>query len=186
MVKTKSVFYYNIKIEQDEIRFQAELPNHSDINLSKDNGKEHVYENVKEYILTDTPKSFGKPVMFTAYKDTNLMHDTTTRKSVISITHMNNKTSISIQPKVQAATLGSQFITETSNTNKMSKQYVPPGHLQKKHLLPGHLLPVCFQVIYRKSICCRVTCCRFASRSLTEKALATGSLAASSLYTILY
>ena len=101
MGRTKSVFCFNTKMVQDAIRFQTELPNHSDIKYNKDNGKDHVYENVKEYTMTDTPKLFEKLVMFTAYKDTNLMHDTTTRKSVISITHMNNKTVIGIYPNKQ-------------------------------------------------------------------------------------
>ena len=48
MGRTKTVFCYNTKMEQDAIRFQAGLPNHSDIKYDKDNGKEYVYENVKE------------------------------------------------------------------------------------------------------------------------------------------
>lgn len=76
---------------------------------------------------------------------------------------MNNKTSISInsnkQPKVQAATLGSQFITETSNTKQNEQTtctagslctccrvtlHLLPGLLLPGHLLPGHFTPLCY------------------------------------------
>ena len=123
MDRIKRVFCYITKMKHGALRFRTELPDYSDIPESVYDWEKSIYGKVEEGIPHDIPEPLGKPVIFTAYEDANLMHDITTGKSVTGNIHLVNKTIIDTyskkQPVVQTATYGSEFMAARTTVEQI-------------------------------------------------------------------
>ena len=94
MDRIKRVFCYITKMKHGGLRFRTELPDYSNIPESIYDWEKSINGKVKECIPHDIPMPLGKPVIFTAYEDANLMHDVTTGKSITRNIHLVNNNNI--------------------------------------------------------------------------------------------
>ena len=74
----------NGEVTWEPLRFRTELPDYSDIPESVYDWEKSIYGKVEECIPHDIPKPLGKPVIFTAYEDANLI------KQSLTLTPRNN------------------------------------------------------------------------------------------------
>ena len=143
MDRIKRVFCYITKMKHGALRFRTELPDYSDIPESVYDWEKSIYGKVEECIPHDIPKPLGKPVIFTAYEDANLMHDITTGKSVTGNIHLVNKTIIDTyskkQPVVQTATYGSEFMAARTTVEQIIDLRTTFRYLGVKVLGPTHM-----------------------------------------------
>ena len=101
-------------MNHDAVRIRTDKIEYSNLINIEFDWSRSIYGGMEEIIPSDAPKPLEKPVTFTHYVDSNLMHDMATGRSVTGILHLINKTPVDWYSKKQAtvetATYGSEFV----------------------------------------------------------------------------
>ncbi len=124
LTRVQRIVGFLAKFRQAAIRLRTERPEYLSNIPDKEYDWEHtVYHGAEEQVPHDAPTPLGKVVDTVSFVDANLMHDTTTGRSVTGILHMLNKTLIDSfskkQNTVETSTYGSEFVAARTATEQI-------------------------------------------------------------------
>ena len=108
----KRLYSYLRNYKKTLIKFRTEIPNYEMYEIESTTWY-CVYHPCSDHIPTDAPEPRGKSVLTTTFKDSNLLFDYMTGRSVTGIIHMMNNTPIDWfckkQNTIETYTYGSEF-----------------------------------------------------------------------------
>ena len=108
----KKIYGYIMKYKHGIIRFNTDMPDHSDLPVHDHDWSNTPYAGSTEELPGNIPQPRGKAVRITTYADANLYHNVLNGKAVTAVLHYLNKTPIDWfskkQNTVETATFGAE------------------------------------------------------------------------------